>query len=132
MRSRDYDLDFRDRAGRTRTKGLVLLCLAALLWVWTAVLLTMPYQADTGRDGDTASCGARLFTERGTANTGGSGRESCQKERDWPKVLAVLGASIPVSVVGGSLFTIGTVTRRMSAHGEAMRELDKLTAGRED
>ncbi|MFJ6851907.1 hypothetical protein ACIQM3_15460 [Streptomyces sp. NPDC091271] len=84
------------------------------------MLLMLPYEAGT------ADCKAPLFTERGTANTGEYGSR-CAKERDWPEVLAVLGASVPVSVAGGSLFTIGTVSRRMSAHGQAIRELDKMT-----
>ncbi|MFJ8748878.1 hypothetical protein ACIREO_06010 [Streptomyces sp. NPDC102441] len=90
MRSRDYDLEFRDRAARTRAWGLALLCAAALLWIWGAKELFLPH------------------------------------EPDLQEVVTVLGASIPVSVVGGSLFAIGTVSRRMSAHGQAMRELDKL------
>ncbi|WP_405662112.1 hypothetical protein OG379_12495 [Streptomyces sp. NBC_01166] len=119
MRSNYYDMDFRDRAGKTRTWGLVLLALAAILWIWCAMLLMLPYEADT------TDCKAPLFTERGTANTGEAGSD-CAKERDWPEVLAVLGASVPVSVVGGSLFAIGTVSRRMSAHAQAIRELDEL------
>lgn len=36
----------------------------------------------------------------------------------------MLGVSLPVSAAGVGLFTIGTVSRRMSPHGQAMRELD--------
>ncbi len=50
----------------------------------------------------------------------------CANERDWPEALAVLGLSVPVSVVGVALFTTGTLSRRMSAHAEAMRELDRI------
>lgn len=126
MRSREFDLDFRHQAGKTRTWGLALLSLAGLFWIWCAVLLILPYQAESEPDDDTpADCESRLFTDAGTANTRESG-ETCAEERDWPEALAVLGVSIPVSVVGASLFTIGTVSRRMSAHGQAIRELDKL------
>jgi len=90
MRSREYDLDFRDRAGRTRAWGIGLLSLATLLWAWCAVLLLTPYEADR------------------------------------TDALAVLGLSVPVSVVGVALFTTGTLSRRMSAHAEAMRELDRI------
>ncbi|MDT0426630.1 MULTISPECIES: hypothetical protein [Streptomyces] len=134
MRSREYDLQFRDRAARIRTWGLILLSLAALLWIWCAVLLMMPYEADTSGKTDyrsPAHCEARLFTDRGTANHGLQEGNYCANERDWPEALAVLGASVPLSTVGVGLFTIGTVTRRMSAHGEAMRELDKLAEGRD-
>ncbi|MFD9809861.1 hypothetical protein ACFWZZ_25230 [[Kitasatospora] papulosa] len=132
MRSRDFDLDFRDRAGRIRTWGLVLLSLAAVLWVWVGVLLLTPYTADRKPDDKYPDeCESRLFTEWSTANEGKGHGDYCQQERDWPEVLGVLGLSLPISVAGGSLFTIGTVTRRMSAHAQAMRDLDKLadTAG---
>ncbi|MFE9010312.1 hypothetical protein [Streptomyces cyaneofuscatus] len=33
---------------------------------------------------------------------------------------------MPVSLVGTALFTTGLVSRRMSAHGQAMRDLDRL------
>lgn len=128
MRSRDFDLDFRDRAGRIRTWGLVLLSLAAVLWVWVGVLLLTPYTADRKPDDKYPDeCESRLLTEWGTANEGKGHGDYCQQERDWPEVLGVLGLSVPISVAGGSLFTIGTVTRRMSAHAQAMRELDRLT-----
>ncbi|WP_203185973.1 hypothetical protein [Streptomyces pratensis] len=128
MRSREYDQDFRDRAGKTRTWGLVLLSLAALLWAWCAVLLLMPYEVDEKPDDDyPAECESRLFTDRGTANEGVRNGDHCADGRDWPEAVAVLGISLPVSITGVGLFTIGTVTRRMSSHSQAIRELDKLT-----
>ncbi|MFB8024849.1 MULTISPECIES: hypothetical protein [unclassified Streptomyces] len=127
MRSREFDLDFRHHAGRTRNWGLALLSLAALLWVWCAVLLLTPYEVDE-EPGDRypAECESRLFTDRGTANEGLFKGDDCADERDWPEAIAVLGVSVPVSVTGVALFTIGTVSRRMSSHGQAMRELDAL------
>ncbi|MER5892973.1 hypothetical protein [Streptomyces sp. NPDC001876] len=125
-RSREYDLDFRDRATRIRTWGLGLLSLAALLWAWCAVLLLTPYTVDEEPDDQyPQECESRLFTDRGTANQGLFHGDYCADERDWPEAVALLALSLPVSVVGSALFTTGTVTRRMSAHGEAMRELDK-------
>ncbi|MFD4689792.1 hypothetical protein [Streptomyces sp. NPDC058463] len=127
-RSHEYDQDFRDRATRIRSWGLALLSLAALLWVWCAVLLLTPYAVDeTPDDKYPQECESRLFTDRGTANEGLFRGDHCADERDWPEAVALLGLSLPVSVVGAALFTTGTVTRRMSAHGEAMRELDRLT-----
>ncbi|MEU0132500.1 hypothetical protein ABZ172_00425 [Streptomyces sp. NPDC006296] len=130
MRSREFELDFRDRATKTRTRGVVLLSLAAVLWVWCAVLLTTPYQAESGPDDRYPDdCESRLFTDRGTANEGERRGDHCAQERDWPEVLAVLGMSVPLSVAGGTLFAIGTVSRRISSYGQAMRELDRLTDG---
>jgi hypothetical protein len=131
MRSREYDLDFRDRARRIRAWGIGLLAVAALQWTWCALLLLTPYEVDE-EPGDRypAECESRLLTERGTANEGLQRRDWCQNERDWPEALAVLGLSVPVSVAGVALFTSGSVSSRMSAHAEAMRELDKLADAR--
>lgn len=100
MRSREYDLDFRDRASRIRAWGVGLLALAALLWTWCAVLLLFPYQVDE-EPGDRypRECESRLLTERGTANEGLQNGDWCQNERDWPEALAVLGLSTPVSAM---------------------------------
>ncbi|MFI2367601.1 hypothetical protein [Streptomyces sp. NPDC018833] len=127
MRSREYDLDFRDRASRIRAWGIGLLSLAALLWTWCFLLLLTPYEVDREPDDrHPEQCESRLFTERGTANEGLYRHDWCENERDWPEALAVLGLSLPVTAAGVALFTSGSVTRRMSAHAEAMRELDKF------
>ncbi|MFE2939029.1 hypothetical protein ACFXKG_08210 [Streptomyces sp. NPDC059255] len=127
MRSREYDLDFRDRAWRIRAWGIGLLVVAALQWTWCALLLLTPYEVDRKPDDRyPKECESRLMTEFGTANDGLQRGDWCQNERDWPEALAVLGLSVPVSVVGVALFTSGSVSCRMSAHAEAMRELDKL------
>lgn len=131
MRSREYDLEFRDRAGRIRSWGIGLLALAGLLWTWCAVLVLTPYEVDRKPDDQyPEECESRLFTDRGTANDGLQRYDYCQNERDWPEALAVLGLSIPVSVVGVAMFTTGTLSRRMSAHAEAMRELDRIADAR--
>ncbi|TLS44800.1 hypothetical protein FE633_18365 [Streptomyces montanus] len=133
MRSREFDLDFRDRASRIRTWGIGLLSLAALLWTWCFLLLLTPYEVDEEPDDRyPQECASRLLTERGTANDGLQTGDWCQNERDWPEALAVLGLSVPVSVAGVALFTSGSLSRRMSAHAEAMRELDKLADARKN
>ncbi|GAB2952911.1 hypothetical protein GCM10023080_009360 [Streptomyces pseudoechinosporeus] len=131
MRSREFDLDFRDRASRIRTWGIGLLSLAALLWTWCFLLLLTPYEVDEEPDDQyPQECESRLFTERGTANEGLLRGDWCQNERDWPEALAVLGLSVPVSVAGVALFTNGSASLRMSAHAQAMRELDRLADAR--
>ncbi len=57
--------------------------------------------------------------------------DHCAAERDRPEAPAVLGVSIPVALVGTALVTTGSVSRRMSAHAQAMRGLDRLTERRE-
>ncbi|MBV7248518.1 hypothetical protein [Streptomyces sp. MW-W600-10] len=130
MRSRAYDLEFRERAARTRDWGVGLLFVGALLWGWCAVLLLTDYEVET-RGSNTKECAARLFTEGGTANDGVWAGDYCADERDWPEALVVLGLSIPVSLVGTALATTGHVRRRLSGHSQAMRELDRLADERE-
>ncbi|WP_225824179.1 hypothetical protein [Streptomyces naphthomycinicus] len=132
MRSREYDLDFRDRSSRIRAWGIGLLAVAGLLWTWCAVLLLTPYEAERGPDDQNpAQCESRLLTDRGTANEGLYEGDYCANERDWPEALAVLGLSVPVSLAGAILFTTGTVNRTMSSHVEAMRELDRIADARD-
>ncbi|OLO33563.1 hypothetical protein PZ61_0225785 [Streptomyces sp. MNU77] len=130
MRSRDFDLDFRERSTRIRDWGAGLLLLSALLWGWCAILLLTDYEVEKP-NGNTDECAARLFTEGGTANEGLWRGDYCEDERDWPEALAVLGLSLPVSLVGTALFTTGSVSRRMSGHAQAMRELDRIADERE-
>ncbi|MFH8396123.1 MULTISPECIES: hypothetical protein [Streptomyces] len=130
MRSREYDLEFRQQSTRIRNWGAGLLLLSALLWGWCAILLLTDYTVET-RSGRTAECEARLLTEGGTANEGLWKGDYCQDERDWPEALLVLGLSVPVALVGTALFTTGQVSRRMSGHSQAMRELDRIADERE-
>ncbi|MER7700357.1 hypothetical protein [Streptomyces sp. NPDC096095] len=125
MRSREYDIEFRERSTRIRDCGTGLLLLAAFLWGWCAILLLTSYSVET-RGGHTDECASRLFTEGGTANEGRWRGDYCADERDWPEALAILGLSLPVSLVGTALFTTGHVSRRMSGHTQAMRELDRI------
>lgn len=122
MRTRDYDTDFLDRAGKTRAWGIVLLAAASFLWLWGAALLVLP----------NGPCESRLFTDGATANTGDWSDQSCQRARDWPKTVALFASSIPVMVGGVTLFTLGTVTGRISAHSQAVRELDRQAAKRKE
>lgn len=130
MRSREYDLEFRERSTRIRDAGAGLLVLSALLWGWCAILLMTDYTVE-GWQGRTNECTARLFTEDGTANEGVWKGDYCADERDWPEALLVLGLSLPLSLVGTALFTTGHVSRRMSGHSQAMRELDRIADERE-
>jgi hypothetical protein len=122
MRSREYDLEFRDQAFRIRAWGFGLLAVAGILWTWCALLLLTPYAVDRRPDDPyPQECESRLLTDSGTANEGLGRSDFCQNERDWPEALAVLGLSVPAAVVGVALFTYGSLSLRMSAHAEAMR-----------
>lgn len=49
---------------------MVLLALAALPWMWRAVLLLTPYEADRADYQQPTECEPRLLTERGTPDDG--------------------------------------------------------------
>ncbi|MER6916947.1 hypothetical protein ABT354_35325 [Streptomyces sp. NPDC000594] len=126
MRSRQYDFSFRYRAGRIRTWGIALLAVAALLWTWCAVLLLTPYEVDEEPfDRYPVQCESRLWGEP-DENESPRRAAACLTERDWPEALALLALSVPVSTAGVALFVSGGLSRRMSAHAEAMRELDRV------
>lgn len=131
MRAREFDLDFRDKALRTTKWGVGLLAVAGLLWAWCAVLLLTPYEVDRKPDDKyPAECAARLLADDRTGDSRRRQSSWCATERDWPQALALLGLSVPVSVAGGVVLTVGLVSRRMSAHGQAMRELDRIAESR--
>lgn len=107
MRSLPYDIDFRARAVRTQGWGLGLLSVAGLLWIWFAVLLFTPYDAGYNR----SECTARFTSERLHDDD-----SRCVQERDWPELMALLGASIPFAIAGGVVYTTGKVSFRMAEH----------------
>ncbi|MET9435020.1 hypothetical protein [Streptomyces sp. NPDC006551] len=109
MRSLPYDIEFRARARRTQGWGLGLLAVAGLMWIWLAVLLFAPYEV--GEYGDNDACKSRWTTQNLHDDS-----SDCADERDWPELLAVLGGSVPVAVVGAVLYTSGSVSHRMAEH----------------
>ncbi|WP_329114140.1 hypothetical protein [Streptomyces sp. NBC_01353] len=117
MRSLSYDIEFRARARRTQGWGLGLLALAGLMWIWLAVLIFSPYEAEW--DGRSKDCISR-WTSENLHNSD----SRCVNERDWPELLAVLGGSVPVAVVGSVLYTSGSVSHRMAEH---LAEVTRLT-----
>ncbi|MFF8378783.1 hypothetical protein ACF07V_21945 [Streptomyces sp. NPDC015661] len=119
MRSLPYDIDFRARARRTQGWGLGLLAVAALLWIWLAVLLFTPYQSGEY---------SRECTSRFTSEYLHDNDSRCVEERDWPELLAVLGASVPVGVVGAVLYTSGSVSHRMAEHLAEVTRLNDASA----
>ncbi|WP_455358192.1 hypothetical protein [Streptomyces sp. SYSU K21746] len=124
MRSLTYDIEFRRRAKRTQVWGFGLLSGAALLWLWTAILLLAPYEVERERYSST-ECESRFFTDDATANRGAYNGSTCAAERDWPEVLGVLGLSVPLGVVGAVLYTSGSVSNRMSEHAAEITRLNE-------
>ncbi|MEU0405022.1 hypothetical protein ABZ318_33390 [Streptomyces sp. NPDC006197] len=119
MRSLPYDIQFRARARRTQAWGLGLLAVAGLLWIWFAVLLFTPYE--TGEY-------SRECTSRFTSENLHNSDSRCVNERDWPELLAVLGVSVPAGVIGGVLYTSGSVSHRMAEHLAEVTRLDAASS----
>ncbi|MFF5971145.1 hypothetical protein ACFY7C_06410 [Streptomyces sp. NPDC012769] len=92
----------RARALRSQGWGIGLLTVAALLWVWSAVLLLTPYETDAGN-----GCGTLLTDEY-------HHDEACYESRDWPEILGLLAASLPFAVAGSITYTRGTLTHRLA------------------
>ncbi|MEV6399420.1 hypothetical protein AB0M39_32310 [Streptomyces sp. NPDC051907] len=103
-----YETRLRMRAQRSESWGFLLLGISAALWLWFAVLLLLPYDANG------TSCEPRLFTDGPTANGRASFRNPCSAERDWPQMLGVLGLSVPLSVAGAILHTSGRIGMQLS------------------
>lgn len=112
-------IDFRTRFERLRGWGTFLLAVAAVLWLWFAGLLFLPYSIEREHLSSYEACESRF-----TAETLHSDKDTptglCAAERDWPELLAVLGGSVPFAVAGSILFTVGTVNVRMSWHAESL------------
>ncbi|MCT4352129.1 hypothetical protein M5362_03135 [Streptomyces sp. Je 1-79] len=123
MRSLPYDIEFRTRARRTQGWGLGLLTLAGLMWIWLAVLIFAPYEAGDYRDTD--ECKSRW-----TTHNLHNGSSDCVAERDWPELLAVLGGSMPLAVVGAVLYTSGSVSNRMAEHLAEVTRLNEASTPR--
>ncbi|MGO4422019.1 hypothetical protein AB4Z54_25785 [Streptomyces sp. MCAF7] len=45
----------------------------------------------------------------------------CASDRDWPKPLAALVVSVPLSAIGAALLTAGTVSVRLRRHDEVLQ-----------
>ncbi|MEU9700375.1 hypothetical protein [Streptomyces sp. NPDC047981] len=124
MRSLPYDIDFRARARRTQGWGLGLLAVAGLLWICFAAGIFFPYTTADGRDED--ECESRWSSEYLHSQ-----RSSCVAERDWPEMTAVLAGSIPFAVIGGILWTSGSVSHRMAEHLAEVTRLNEASDARE-
>ena len=91
------DSPFALRAHRAQSAGLGMLLLAALFWIYVAVLLFTPYSAGQYSN----HCDAQAFSDREHVY------EECEAERDWPKLMGFLTASVPLATIGVGLYVSG-------------------------
>ncbi|MGW0904121.1 hypothetical protein [Streptomyces sp. NPDC002853] len=113
------------RAKNAEAWGFLLLAAGIALWVWFALAMVLPYDA-----GGT-SCESRLFTDGPTANSGSIHSDSCGARRDWPKMLGILGLSVPASVAGALLHTSGKASQRLNEHAVEIARLKELVERRD-
>ncbi|MEU5002244.1 hypothetical protein [Streptomyces sp. NPDC021622] len=110
------------RAERLRNWGIGVLVCASLFWVYAAWQVFTPYDSTY----NAVDCSAPANSERRDVYFEDSGyaHESalqCASDRDWPKPLAALVISVPLSVVGTALVTVGAVSVRLRRHDDALQ-----------
>lgn len=108
------------RAKNAEAWGFLLMVAGVALWAWFALAMLLPYDA-----GGT-SCESRLFTDAPTAHASSNYGDSCPAQRDWPKMLGILGLSVPVCVAGAALHTSGKAAQRLDAHAAEIAHLKEL------
>ncbi|MGW7069111.1 hypothetical protein ACWGII_09695 [Streptomyces sp. NPDC054855] len=113
------------RAKNAEAWGFLLLAAGVALWAWFALALALPYDADG------TSCESRLFTDGPTANASASYSDACGAQRDWPKMLGILGLSVPASVAGALLHTSGKASIRLNEHAVEIARLKELVDRRD-
>lgn len=113
------------RAKNAEAWGSQLLAAGVALWVWFALAMVLPYDADG------TSCESRLFTDGPTANGRTSYSDACGAQRDWPKMLGILGLSVPVSVAEALLHTTGKASQRLNEHAVEIARLKELVDRRD-
>ncbi|MFH8371156.1 hypothetical protein [Streptomyces sp. NPDC018031] len=111
MSAADFDKQFREQANQQRQWGLRVLAAGAVLWGWFAYLVMFPYDIEHG-SGPDIECDALLFGDGPT--------ELCAEHRPWWEALAVLGVSIPVTILGAVLYVIAVASLNASRYRRDM------------
>ncbi|REK89620.1 hypothetical protein DY245_14895 [Streptomyces inhibens] len=83
---------------------MLLLLVAAALWAWLVYLLAVPYSVDGAHE-----CAALLFRDMIPS-------VQCLQPRPWWEMLGLLGAALPMSVVGAGLYVAGSVSQSLWYH----------------
>ncbi|MGO4747841.1 hypothetical protein AB4212_04250 [Streptomyces sp. 2MCAF27] len=110
------------RAGRLQGWGIGVLVCAFLFWAYAAWQVLTPY----GSTYNAVDCPAPVNSEPRDVyfEDSGSAHEKalqCASDRDWPKPLAALVVSVPLSAIGAALLTAGTVSVRLRRHDEVLQ-----------
>ena len=114
---------FQMRAGRLQGWGTGVLVCALLFWIYAAWQVLTPYVSTY----NAVDCPAPVNSERRDIyfEDSDSAHEKalqCASDRDWPKPLAALVVSVPLSAIGAALLTAGTVSVQLRRHDEVLRQ----------
>ncbi|AJT70184.1 hypothetical protein T261_8592 [Streptomyces lydicus] len=101
------------RAARKKKWGVLALLVAAGLWVWLVYLLVVPYSGDGVHE-----CAALLLRDMMAS-------DECMEPRPWWQMLGLLGAALPMSIVGVGLYVAGAVSESLCYH---LKEVQYYTA----
>lgn len=126
---------FRMGAERRRNVGLGLLACACAFWIYAAWQVFTPY----GSTYNAIDCPAPVNSEPRDlyfedapdgehVDTAHDKALQCASDRSWPRPLAALVVSVPLSAVGTGLVTAGTVSMRLRVLEEDLERARKDTA----
>jgi hypothetical protein len=108
-----FEQDFGASASKRRTWGGALFAAAGVIWIVLAWQLMMPFSDGDDDSSSSRKCHSVLFYEGDAPTWQDSTWDDCRAQRRWPEMLAWLGLSVPLSVVGAALYTSGSTSLRV-------------------
>ncbi|MGW0905733.1 hypothetical protein [Streptomyces sp. NPDC002853] len=108
-----FEQEFAAGAEKRRIGGGVLFFAAAVIWAVLAWQLMVPFGDGDDDSSSSRTCQSVLFYEGDAPTWHDSTWEDCRAQRRWPEMLAWLGLSVPLSVVGAVLYSSGSTSLRM-------------------
>lgn len=114
--------NFRMRADRLRGWGIGVLVCASLFWIYAAFQVFTPYDSTY----NAVDCPAPVNSEPRdiyfeNASSAHDRALQCASDRNWPRPLAALVLSVPLTAIGTALLTVATVSVRLRQHDDELR-----------
>lgn len=108
-----FEQEFAASAEKRRIWGGVLFFAASVIWAVLAWQLMVPFSDGDDDSSSSRKCQSVLFYEGDAPTWQDATWDDCRAQRRWPEMLGWLGLSVPLSVVGGALFTSGSTRLRV-------------------